>query len=403
MSGKSGSIFGAVLLVAGSCIGGGMLALPVVTGLGGFYPSLALFLCIWLFMTTTAFLLLESNLALGYELSLISLAKKTLGPAGKWITWASFVFLFYSLSIAYIAVSGPILQSIVHDFLGIAIPSSAGGIFFTLLFAAVLLFGMRSVDYVNRLLMLGLGVCYLGLVFFGVSHVNMQNLQGGSLPYTLMAVPVVVISFGFHNMIPSIAGYFKGNVKRCGLVILLGSLVPLVIYLVWQYVMLGILSFSSREELLIARDHGQAATEVLRAHIGKSWVTTFAQCFALFAIVTSFLAQSLSLLDFLADGLRVKKVGFMRLVLVFLVLCPPFAMAMIYPNIFIQAINMAGGLAAVVLFGVMPALMVWKLRYRDHQKIPPLIPTGRVLLVIVLVISLFIFSLELAQELGFKL
>ena len=80
---KEGSILGGVLLIAGCCIGAGMLALPVVTGIGGFIPSIILMVFIWLFMATTGMLLLEANLALGVNLSLISLAEKTLGKPGK--------------------------------------------------------------------------------------------------------------------------------------------------------------------------------------------------------------------------------------------------------------------------------------------------------------------------------
>jgi tyrosine-specific transport protein len=40
---KPGSIFGGVLLIAGSCIGAGMLGLPIITGIAGFFPSLLMF------------------------------------------------------------------------------------------------------------------------------------------------------------------------------------------------------------------------------------------------------------------------------------------------------------------------------------------------------------------------
>lgn len=43
MNEKRGSVLGGMLLIAGSCIGAGMLGLPIVTGLSGFFPSLAMF------------------------------------------------------------------------------------------------------------------------------------------------------------------------------------------------------------------------------------------------------------------------------------------------------------------------------------------------------------------------
>lgn len=397
---KAGSVLGGTLLIAGSCIGAGMLALPVITGPGGFGPSMLLFVFAWLFMTTTSFLLMEANLTLGYNLSLISIADKTLGPIGKALAWILFLFLFYSLSIAYIAASGSILQSIIFDLTGIFWADWMGSLLFTLVFATILLIGTRHVDYANRLLMVGLVITYFVLVFLGSQHVHLEYLKQSNWKYALAALPILVISFGFHNMIPSLSMYLQGDVKRLRITVLVGSLIPLLIYFIWQFVMLGLIP---PQETLVAISEGEGATSVLRSVIGKSWINTVAQSFALFAIVTSFLAQSLSLVDFLADGTRIPKVGMGRGLLVFLTLAPPFVLAFLYPSIFLHALNLAGGISAVILFGVMPALMVWVLRYKRKAVMSPLMPAGKFLLVVVLVVALAIFALELMQELGWSL
>lgn len=403
MQKKEGSVVGGILLIAGSCIGAGMLALPVITGVAGFGPSVAMLLLAWLFMTSTSFLLLEANLGLGHDLSLISIAEKTLGRTGKILCWLLFLFLFYSLSIAYIAASGSILQSIVADLFEIELPSWCGSLLFTLIFGIVLYTGTRHVDYLNRLLMVGLIIAYCILVVLGSQHINFSYLAVKQWKYSLAALPVLIISFGFHNMIPSLAMYFKGDVKRLKITVLIGSVIPLLIYLVWEAVMLGIIPIQGREGLLHALDQGEVATAALRGVVGISWINTVAQTFALFAIITSFLAQSLSLVDFLADGLRIPKIGFGRFTLVLLTLVPPFAFAFAYPGIFIKALNLAGGFSAVILFGVMPVLMVWVLRYKRKKETTQILPFGRLVLSVVMVFAIGIFGLETAQELGFSL
>jgi tyrosine-specific transport protein len=50
---KHSHILVAALLVAGTCVGGGMLALPVETGVIGFFPSLLIMVISWGFMTMT--------------------------------------------------------------------------------------------------------------------------------------------------------------------------------------------------------------------------------------------------------------------------------------------------------------------------------------------------------------
>ncbi len=403
MNTKHGSVLGGILLIAGSCIGAGMLALPVITGVAGFGPSIVMLLIAWLFMTSTSLLLLEANLAIGHNLSLISIAERTLGKTGKFLCWLLFIFLFYSLSIAYIAASGSILKVIVNDLFGWELPEMWGSILFTVIFGIVIYLGTKPVDYLNRLLMVGLIVAYCILILLGSAHIQASYLAVNVWKYSFAALPVLVISFGFHNMIPTLAMYLKGDVKRLRITVLVGSLIPLLIYILWEAVMLGIIPIEGRSGLLSALDKGEVATEALRAVVGRSWINTVAQAFALFAITTSFLAQSLSLVDFLSDGLKIPKVGMGRVLLVMLSLIPPFAFAFAYPGLFITALNIAGGFSAVILFGVMPVLMVWILRYKRRAQMASMYPWGRPALIAVIFIAVSIFLLEGAQECGFSL
>lgn len=73
------SILSAMFLVAGTCIGGGMLALPVATGVSGFFPSIAIMLVCWLAMTITALLLIEVSLWMEEGVHLISMTSRILG------------------------------------------------------------------------------------------------------------------------------------------------------------------------------------------------------------------------------------------------------------------------------------------------------------------------------------
>lgn len=398
---KEGSVFGGVLLIAGSCIGAGMLALPVITSLAGFIPSLAMFLIAWLFMTATGFVLLEVNLALGHEVSLISMAQRTLGAWGRFFCWLLFIFLFYSLGVAYVAASGSILHDIVNDLTGFNLPASLASTFFTVGFGIIVYLGTKPVDYINRLLMIGLIIAYVILVILGVQYINPRLLEAQKWGYSAMSIPILIVSFGFHNMIPSLSNYLKGDLKRLRLVILFGSLIPLMIYLLWEAVILGIVPVEGREGLQSALDKGQAATHALNQVVQSPLIMISAQTFALFAIVTSFLAQSLSLVDFLADGLKISKHGFNRVLLLAFSLVPPFGLALIYPHIFIAALNFAGGVCAVLLFGILPVVMLYLLKKRNKALSDTFISKKSVLSLIFL-IAIAVFVLEIIQESGAK-
>lgn len=116
--------------------------------------------------------------------------------------------------------------------------------------------------------------------------------------------------------------------------------------------------------------------------------------FAFFAIVTSFLSVALSFIDFLADGLNIKKTPKGKVVLVLLVLGPPFLCAFLYPTIFLIALNTAGGFGAVILFGILPALMVWKGRYTQKLGHPELVPGGKPLLILIIAFAAWVMVLQ---------
>src|SRR3990172_3097710 len=95
-----GHVIGGSLLIAGTTIGVGMLALPIVTGPGGFLPSILVYLLCWAFMLCTGLLLLEVCTWMPPETNLISMAQRYLGKSGKVICWFVYLFLFETVMIA---------------------------------------------------------------------------------------------------------------------------------------------------------------------------------------------------------------------------------------------------------------------------------------------------------------
>ena len=65
-------LLGGVLLIVGTTIGAGMLALPVATAQLGFWTSVGMLIGCWGIMTLCAFLFLEVNLWLPPNTNLIS-------------------------------------------------------------------------------------------------------------------------------------------------------------------------------------------------------------------------------------------------------------------------------------------------------------------------------------------
>ncbi|MDQ2993527.1 MAG: hypothetical protein M3R00_01060, partial [Pseudomonadota bacterium] len=100
---KNNKLLGAILLIAGTSIGAGMLALPVVTAEHGFIASAILLISCYIVMTYTALLMLEVNLWLPSGANIISMTKETLGRTGEIIASLSYLLLLYCLISAYLA------------------------------------------------------------------------------------------------------------------------------------------------------------------------------------------------------------------------------------------------------------------------------------------------------------
>lgn len=397
---QSGSVLGAILLIAGSCIGAGMLGLPVLTALAGFQPSLLLLLLSWMFMAITGLLLLEVNLWFREEVSLISMSQRSLGAVGGWVSWSTFLFLFYSLLVAYETASGGLCTDFVHVTTGVTIPYWTGSFVFTVLFGWLIYLGTEAVDRFNRLLMVGLIGAYLMLMLMGTPHIKTAHLHHSDWYAALFILPPMVLSFGYHNLIPSLTTYLGHNRRRLIISIFAGSFVPLLVYILWEWLVLGIVPIQEPGGFLQALDEGSVATHALKNVVGSAWVVTAAQLFAFFAIVTSFLSVALSFLDFLADGLSIEKTQKGRLLLCGLTLAPPFTLAILYPKVFLIALNYAGAFGAVILFGILPALMVWKGRYGKERRQQRIMPGGRPLLLLIIGFALAVIVLQLSQELG---
>jgi len=391
-------IWGGILLVSGTTIGAAMLALPIVTGFAGFFPTIALFLFFWLYMTFTAFLLLEVNLWMGEHTNLITMAKKTLGTFGQVISWIIYLFLLYTLTTAYMAGSGPIFLDLIKQMTGREIPVWVGPLPLLLIFGYFVYKGARFVDYANRLLMSGLALSFIALLILISPHIDFSLLERKSWPALLTTVSVISTSFGFHIIIPTLTDYLQRDIVKIRKAILIGSIIPLIIYIIWEGMTLGVIPLMSEHGLAEGYVQGLDGATLMSLYLGENQISQIAAFFSLFAIVTSFLGVSLSLRDFLADGLKIRKDTQGRLTLYLLTFGPPLVLALTDPRAFLNALEYAGAFGVVTLLGVLPVLMVWKGRYQQKRLSQFTVPGGKPALLIALIISLCVIGLGIANR-----
>ncbi len=384
-------VIGAGLLIAGTAIGAGMLALPVVTGAIGFFPACLVYFISYLIMTSTGILFVEVCLNMPKGVNIISLSNHYLGKSGRTFAWIVYLFLFYCLSIAYISGGG----EGIYIASGNAISHMFSTLIFVFVFAFFVYLGAQMVDRTNFVLMMGLIITYLGFVFFGISHIETKLLMHTKWSNSIFSFPVVLVSFGYQGIIPSLVSYLKRDVKKIYSAIFIGTSLALIIYIIFELLILGIIPLDS---LINAKKSGMNAIDPMRSIINVKEIYTIGQFFSFFAITTSFLGVSLGLFDFLADGLRIQKKGMKKVMLALATFLPPTFIAIVNPGIFLIALNYAGSIGGALLLILLPTMLVWAARYKLKENAKFLLPGGRFSLVLLILFAIFIVAIGIYQE-----
>ncbi len=390
---KTPGALGAMLLVTGCCIGAGMIGLPVMSALAGFMPSSIVMLLCYLFTTATGLLLLEATLWFDNKVNLPTIVEQTLGKVGKSLTLILFLFLFYCLFVAYLDGGGALFADILSSVFQRPV-SHTTGIFTCFAFVGLITYsGTKIVDGLNRGLLIGLVVSYLILVSIGLPQVSHENLTRVDLTAALATIPILLICFGYQNLVPSLTHYLKKNVNAIRFAIIIGNLIPFFIYMLWNYVILGMLTSvdsTNIKEANLVTDLLQGATQSLSA-------IYFVKAFSLFAILTSFLPSAVSFIDFMQDGFKktFQKEQNNQLILCGLIFVPPLICALFYPNLFLKALGFAGGFIDVLLFGVLPALVILVGRNIKKMAGPYQVIGGNVTPIFILIISVIVLFIKL--------
>lgn len=354
---------GSILIVAGTTIGAGMLAMPLASAGVGFGVTTGLLFGLWALMCYTALLLLEVYQHVPADTGLGSLARRYLGRAGQWLTGASMLFLMYALTAAYISGAGELLAASLNQWFHLTLPAAGGVLLFTLTGGCIICIGTFLVDLFNRFLFSAKIIFLVVMLALLIPHIHQINLL--TLPLSqglaLSAIPVIFTSFGFHGSVPSIVSYMNGDMRKLKRIFVIGSFIPLVAYLFWQMATLGSIDSPVFHALLADHSGLNGLLQAIRTVVASGHVELAVHLFADFALATSFLGVALGLFDYLADlfGRRNSPAG--RLQTGAITFLPPLAFALFYPRGFVMALSYAG-VALAVLALIVPSLLVMKSR-----------------------------------------
>ena len=402
---------GTTLLVSGTMIGAGMLAMPLTSAGIGFTFTVVLLISLWLLLTYSALLFVEVYQTTESDSGIGTLSALYFGNAGRVVsTTVMFVFL-YALLAAYISGGGEILMKATQStgllgqegVIAKTSPEMTLKIFigiFTVFFGSFVIISTKVVDGFNRLLFFVMLAALVVVMFVMFPKASVQNLMAMPLDNALIisAAPIFFTSYGFHGSIPSLVKYMEGDVRGLRIAIVAGSAITLVGYILWQLSTHGVLSQSEFTQILKENPTLYGLIEASRHITGSEIIASAVQLFSALALVTSFLGVALGLFDCTEDMLRKGlHINAGRLLLGAITFLPPVLFAYFYPD-FIAALSYAGQMFAFFAV-VLPVGLVWKAR-RRYPNLPYRVAGGDIALIIALVIGIVVACIPFFVKAG---
>ena len=403
---KIPSLLGGAMIIAGTAIGAGMLANPTSTAGIWFVGSAIILFYTWFCMTTSGLMLLEANLHYPTGASFDTIVTDLLGKRWNILNGLSVAFVLYILTYAYITSGGSITENAINSLQGeVQISRSTGSLLFCFVLALFVWLSTKAVDRISTILIGGMVIAFFLSTTGLLSSVNINTLLDNQnentpahLPYLLTALPVCLVSFGFHGNVPSLVKYYNREGRRVMQSIFIGTLLALFIYILWQMAVQGNLPRDKFAPVIAKGGDVAALLEALSAYIPVKYIGIALNFFAYMAIASSFLGVTLGLFDYIADLLKQPDTPWGRAKTALLTFLPPLLLSLQFPYGFVIAIGYAG-LAATLWAAIVPALLVHASR-KKFQKTSYRVYGGKGMIYFIIFFGLINIIAQIGIQMG---
>lgn len=374
MATNNKSILTGIMLTAGTAVGAGMFSLPVVSSGMWFVLSTVCLLLIWYISYLSAIYLLEVNVRFEPGASFDTLVKNVLGKSWNILAGLSIAFLLFILLYAYFSAFGSIVSTTLNIEKLVNISWSQGllGFLFGSALATIVWWSTKLVGRISTILVVGMVITFVFSMSGFALQVELTNLFNSTSTnndyafYIWAALPYFLTSFGFSSIVPSLYKYYGKNPITIKKSLLFGSLIALLVYCLFIFVVFGNISRESFIDINKAGGNMGILVNALSQSGEHSIVNTALTIFSNFAIITSFLGVGLGLFDYISDLFSLPDTGKGRFRAACITFLPAGILSFIFPDGFIAAIGFAGLVCAFALFFI-PFLMVRQVRKNDNE------------------------------------
>lgn len=358
-------VFGSTLIIAGTAVGAGMLAMPLTSAQMGFGMTFLLLATLWVLLTFTALLYAEVHQYSPNDAGIAGITEQYFGLTGKLIVNFILLFFMYAVLTAYITGSGDLLFNLIPKSLDLD-PEKArkiAALSFAIIFGIIVTIGIALSDITNRLFF-GLKVLsFIVLLYFLFGKFSISNLQYPPTNNLLLfsALPIFFMTFGFHICTPTINEYLQGDNQKLRLACIFGSTGIFIIYIIWQLATHGVLQQSELVAILNQDPSLNGLIHAFEVTTGSKTISEIVRVFSVLALTTSYIGVSLGLSNAVKDLLSHFNMRKNNLMIGAITFIPPIIVGFTYPNIFLSAFSFAGVIFAFIGV-ILPVLLVFRAR-----------------------------------------
>jgi amino acid permease len=234
-------------------------------------------------------------------------------------------------------------------------------IIFILIFAA-LMFSYKASDYTNRAFVSLKFIFFIVAMLIMLFYININYLGDGpsGVSSFIYAWPTLLPVFGFHNIIPVIYEYQKGDIKSIKKSIFIGSICVLVVYVIWVFLALGVVPqhnvHSYHSLFKLGNDTPSGLVSQIKAISGSNILELALNLFIHIAVITSFIGVGISLMHYIRDLFARYNKHINSLIVAIICFIPPLIFTVFYPRGFILALQYAA-IFAVIIFVYTPTFL----------------------------------------------
>jgi len=360
--------------LSGTIIGAGILGLPYVFAKSGFLIGLFWLIAIGAVMIFVNLSLGEITLRTRGKHQLSGYAEKYLGIWGKRIMFFAMIFGVYSALLAYLIGEGQSLSQLIPG----NTPPIIFGVTFWIIMTLLLRGGLKGLKRIETWGVIAITVIVVGIFIRFAQFIEPTNLITWNPSNFILPIGVVLFALLGFTSIPELRQEIKGQEKLFKKAIIIGTLIPVILYITFSATFIGVL--------------GTNITEIATLSFGPLMTIL-----GIFTMLTSYFVLSFSLKDaFKYDIKTSKKTNFLLTSLVPLLL---YIIATQFNFLGFTLILGIGGVISGGLTGILILLMLKRSKNntRNNKKPEIQIPINWLLITILSIIFITSIILEFAH------